>query len=83
METGVSSCAGPTAASPGGHYKISQIVITQTGDFRWKVAIFSKHRCELVRVFGSPDAMGIWMNDVSRLHTWEQINGVGLGKVAA
>jgi hypothetical protein len=73
-----SSCNGRAKASPGRHYKISQIVITQTNDFRWKVAIFSPGQCEQVRVFQNPDAMGIWLNDVSRLHTWAQIDGVGL-----
>lgn len=73
-----SSCNGTARESPGRHYKISQIVITQTGDFGWKVAIFSPTRCELVKVFNNPDAMWIWVNDVSRLHTWAQIDGVGL-----
>lgn len=73
-----SSCDGPIPESPGSRYKISQIVVTQTQDFRWKVAIFSPRQCELVRTFQSPDAMGIWLNDVARLHTWERIEGVGL-----
>ncbi len=65
-----------TAASH--HYKISQIVTTQTKDFRWKVAVFSPDRCEIVQTFSNPDAMWIWVNDISRLHTWAQIDGVGL-----
>jgi hypothetical protein len=73
-----SSANGRAVASQGRHYKISQIVITQTNDFRWKVAIFSPGQCEQVRVFQNPDAMGIWLNDISRLHTWAQIEGVGL-----
>jgi hypothetical protein len=73
-----SSANGRAVASQGRHYKISQIVITQTSDFRWKVAIFSPGQCEQVRVFQNPDAMGIWLNDISRLHTWAQIEGVGL-----
>lgn len=65
-----------TAASP--HFKISQIVITQLTDFRWKVSIFSPKRCELTQTFNNPDALGLWLNDVSRLHTWAQHEGVGL-----
>ena len=65
-------------ASESRHYKISQIVINQTTDFRWKVMIFSPKRCELVQVFSNPDAMSIWLNDISRLHTWALVNPVGL-----
>lgn len=78
-----SSCNGLETASRGRHYKISQIVLTQTSDFRFKIAIFSREKCELVRTFQSPDAMSIWLNDVARLHTWAQIEGVGLEKEAA
>lgn len=73
-----SSCNGKATESPGRHYKISQVVITQTTDFRFKVAVFSPSRCEIVQTFSNPDAMWIWVNDVSRLHTWAQIEGVGL-----
>lgn len=73
-----SSASGEERASPGRHYKISQIVITQTADFRWKVMVFSRKQCEQVQVFSSPDAMSIWINDVSRLHTWALIDPVGL-----
>lgn len=90
MEIGASSCAGPTVASQGRHYKISQIVITQLTDFRWKVAIFTppcpeypQGRCMEAEPFNNPDKMWIWVNDVSRLHTWEQHEGVGLERSAA
>lgn len=73
-----SSVNGRAGGSPEHHYKISQVVITQTRDFRWKVAVFSPTRCETVQTFSSPDRMWLWVNDVSRLHTWAQIEGVGL-----
>lgn len=73
-----SSANGKAGESPRRRYKISQIVITQTTDFRHKVAIFSPDRCETVQTFSNPDAMWIWVNDISRLHTWAQIEGVGL-----
>jgi hypothetical protein len=78
-----SSANGRAVASRERHYKISQIVITQTTAFGWKVTIFSPQQVELVRTFQSPDAMSIWLNDVARLHTWAQIEGVGLEKEAA
>jgi hypothetical protein len=74
----LSSANGEGVASPGRHYKISQIAITQTKDFRWKVAIFSPSQCEMVQTFNNPDAMAIWLNDIARLHTWALIDGVGL-----
>ena len=82
-ETGASSCNGPKPGSRDYHYKISQIVICQTDDFRWKVMIFSPAHCELVKVFNNPDAMGLWINDVARLHTWALVAPVGLDKAEA
>lgn len=73
-----SSCSGREAASHERHYKISQIVITQLPDFSHKVAVFSRGKCELVKTFSNPDKMWLWVSDVSRLHTWAQIEGVGL-----
>lgn len=73
-----SSCNGLDVATQKSHYKIHQIVVCQTTDFRWKVAVFSRERCEVVGVFNNPDAMSVWLNDVSRLHTWTLIDPVGL-----
>jgi hypothetical protein len=79
QDNSVSSCDGKERGSPERrHYKIHQIVVCQTTDFRWKVAVFSRDRCELVGVFSNPDAMSVWLNDVSRLHTWTLIDPVGL-----
>jgi hypothetical protein len=90
MELTASSCNGRDVASRGGHYKISQIVITQLTDFRWKVAIFTppspeypQGRCIESAPFNNHDKMLLWLSDVSRLHTWAQIEGVGLEKEAA
>ena len=73
-----SSCDGPPKPNQKRHYKIAQIVVTQTTDFRFKVAVFSRQHCEQVQTFSNPDSMWIWITDVSRLHTWEQHEGVGL-----
>jgi hypothetical protein len=72
-----SSCDGRGKESLG--FQIVQIVIAQTTDFRWKVMVFSKGRCEKVEVFTDPDAMTIWVNDVSRLNNWFRGEPVGLG----
>lgn len=77
-DNSASSCAGRSNQNQERHYKISQIVITQTKDFRWKVNVFSRERCELVEVFSSPDKMWLWVSDMARLHTWSLIDGVGL-----
>ena len=73
-----SSVNGRAEGNHERHYKISQIVITQLPDFSHKVAVFSPKQCELVKTFSSPDKMWLWVSDVSRLHTWAQIDGVGL-----
>lgn len=80
-----SSWSGEAEPALSRHYKISQIVITQTKDFRWKVAIFTppspdypQGSCIESVLFTSPDKMWLWVSDVSRLHTWAMIEGVGL-----
>lgn len=80
-----SSCFGRAMESRGRHYKISQIVITQTTDFHWKVTIFTppsqefpQGRCMESVLFASPDKMWLWVSDVARLHTWAMIERVGL-----
>jgi hypothetical protein len=72
------SCNGRDVASREHHYKISQIVKTITSDFRWKVAVFSRERCEVVQTFSSQEKATVWIDDVSRNHTWVPIEAIGL-----
>lgn len=73
-----SSANGKAVASQERHYKISQIVTTITSDFRWKVAVFSRDRCEIVQTFGSQEKAAVWIDDVSRNHTWVPMEAIGL-----
>jgi hypothetical protein len=73
-----SSCNGMATGSPGRHYAITQIVTTITSDFRWKVAVFSRERCEIVQTFSSQEKAAVWIDDVSRNHTWVPMEAIGL-----
>ncbi len=73
-----SSANGRAVASQGRHYKISQIVTTVTSDFRVKVAVFSPTSCEVVQTFSSQEKAAVWIDDVSRNHTWVPMEPVGL-----
>lgn len=65
------------------HKKISQVVVTQTESFLWKVTIFSRDRTERVEFFDSPDAACLFMNDVIRLSPWELIQDIVRAEEAA
>jgi hypothetical protein len=73
-----SSANGRAGASRERHYKISQIVTTVTSDFRWKVAVFSREHCEIVQTFSSQEKAAVWIDDVSRNHTWIPMEAIGL-----
>jgi hypothetical protein len=77
-DNSASSCDGRGKASHERHYKISQIVTTITSDFRWKVAVFSRERCEVVQTFSSQEKAAVWIDDVSRNHTWVPMEAIGL-----
>lgn len=53
--------------------KVSQVVVTQTETFLWKVTIFSRDRTERVEFFDDPDAACYFMGEVIRLSPWDLI----------
>jgi hypothetical protein len=77
-DTTPSSCNGKARGSQERHYKISQIVTTVTSDFRVKVAVFSPTSCEVVQTFSSQEKAAVWIDDVSRNHTWVPMEPIGL-----